>query len=112
MSKSKAEVQYAGKLVDFKPKKYSLKKYMTTIGIDPTCELALPNFLERISRKHAQILKEKDGFYIKDLRSSNGTWINEKRLEKERIKLNDGDNIILAKKALGEDFYSFVFRVK
>lgn len=47
---------------------------------------------ETISRFHARIHKEDDGFYIEDLNSTNGTFINEEPLaykEQRKLDLND-----------------------
>jgi len=43
-----------------------------------------------VSRTHAKFYKEQDGWYIEDLGSSNGTYVNEKKIsEKTRIKKGD-----------------------
>ncbi len=45
-----------------------------------------------VSRIHARVRKEGDSFFLEDMNSSNGTWINEKRLEyrqKELLKPQD-----------------------
>jgi len=34
-----------------------------------------------VSRLHAKIIFKDDGFYITDIGSKNGTWVNEKRIE-------------------------------
>lgn len=46
---------------------------------------------EAASRVHAQISKTPDGWVIKDLGSSNGTWVNKTRIESQ--VLSDGDEI-------------------
>jgi len=43
----------------------------------------------KVSREHAVIVREDDGYYIEDLGSSNGTWYNKKRIK--RRKVEDGD---------------------
>jgi hypothetical protein len=49
--------------------------------VDNIIDLTLYNGLEMgVSRQHALIRKAKDGFEIVDLNSTNGTWVNEKRL--------------------------------
>lgn len=44
-----------------------------------------------VSRKHAVIYYENDGFVIEDLDSRNGTFLNRKKIAKERIE--DGDKV-------------------
>ena len=52
---------------------------------------------KQISRFHACIAKEQDIFMIKDLHSTNGTFINEKRLEgEEEQQIVSGDIIRFA----------------
>lgn len=47
-----------------------------------------------VSRKHAKIYKEKDTWFIKDLNSKNGTFVNGTRIASERpFSLNDGYEI-------------------
>lgn len=55
-----------------------------------------------ISRRHAKIAREGDRFYIWDLNSANGTWVNEQRVPRslseglelsEAVPLQDGDII-------------------
>ncbi len=45
-----------------------------------------------ISKRHAIIMEKEDGFYIEDLNSSNGTYLNDQAIE-DSIKLNEGDII-------------------
>ena len=50
-----------------------------------------------ISRKHAMITSGRNGAYIQDCNSTNGTFINGTKLESERaVLLNDGDIIKLS----------------
>jgi len=63
----------------------------TIIGRDPGCDITLP--LEHLSRQHV-ILEVKNGqLHIQDLDSSNGTFLNGKRVTNTRI--NAGDKIKL-----------------
>ncbi len=73
-----------------------LSKLPITIGRDDSADI--PINLKSISRKHMQISKGNAGYILEDLNSSNGTFINEDRIEKPRL-LQDGDTI-----ALGPDF--------
>ena len=50
-----------------------------------------------ISRKHACIMKLEDGYYIQDMNTTNGTFVNDMRVMPERyIKLESGSVIRMA----------------
>ena len=48
---------------------------------------------DAVSREHAVILEADDGYYLLDLGSTNGTFVNRHRLGKERSLLRHGDVI-------------------
>jgi serine/threonine-protein kinase len=77
-------------------------------GIFPDVDLSgFPNS-QVVSRTHAHIRVEGDGFYIEDLRSSNGTYINNLRLlPGDRYCLRPGDCISLGKGNL----ITFLFQI-
>lgn len=57
----------------------------------------LITFNKAISRKHCSILKENEKYYMVDLGSSNGTFINGRRLEKDvKEEIVPGDIVTLA----------------
>lgn len=50
-----------------------------------------------VSRVHAEIRRRDDGWYLKDLHSTNGTWLNGERLQGDECKkLRNGDEICFA----------------
>ena len=52
---------------------------------------------ETVSRIHARITREGDGFYLEDMNSTNGTYRNGELLNyKERVKLEKNDRIAFA----------------
>ncbi|MFN4317815.1 FHA domain-containing protein [Acinetobacter parvus] len=56
-----------------------------------------------ISRKHAALLFRNDHIWVKDLKSTNGTFVNGERVEQEQeIELHDGDML---------QFASFMFMI-
>lgn len=60
------------------------------IGRSAVCPIQLSN--RSVSRRHAVMGHSPAGFYITDLGSLNGTWINDRRLSiAERANLQDGD---------------------
>jgi len=63
-----------------------------TIGRSPDNNIVVDNKLA--SRHHAIVQKIKDDYYIKDLESTNGTFLNGIRIPKDRyVKLNHNDKI-------------------
>ncbi len=55
-----------------------------TIGRSGDCGIAIPS--EEISRQHARVTPAADGLLIEDLGSSNGTYINGKRIQSGLLK--------------------------
>lgn len=61
-----------------------------------------------ISRQHAKLHLEADTYYIEDLGSSNGTYVNNDSVPKgERFEIGAGDVIALGK----EDKVTFLFKL-
>jgi pSer/pThr/pTyr-binding forkhead associated (FHA) protein len=58
-----------------------------TIGRDPECGVFLDN--PGISRQHARIEVLGGGFHIRDLHSSNGTFVNGQRVETQELRDRD-----------------------
>lgn len=64
----------------------------TTLGRDSGCGLAIDK--RTLSRVHATISFQHDGFSIEDNGSTNGTFVNGRRIT-QKTRLNDGDRIDL-----------------
>ena len=70
-----------GQLVQIQPDR-------TVFGRHPHCQVVIEN--AAVSRYHAQILDAHGEYYIEDLRSRNGTFINENQVEgRQALKDND-----------------------
>jgi serine phosphatase RsbU (regulator of sigma subunit)/pSer/pThr/pTyr-binding forkhead associated (FHA) protein len=63
------------------------------VGRHPNCQVVFDN--AAISRHHAQILESHGSYFIEDLRSRNGTYLNGKLLD-ARTQLSEGDQIRLS----------------
>ena len=57
------------------------------IGRSPSCRLRLPS--EDVSREHARIFFRNDEYYIEDLGSTNGIYVNGMRVVKCALRKND-----------------------
>ena len=64
------------------------------IGKESTCSYAIKGDTY-ISRKHCRIVKKSDGYYIEDMESTNGTFVNGEKI-KRMTKLIPGQTIKLA----------------
>jgi hypothetical protein len=60
-----------------------------TIGRDLGCSLVLTD--EKVSHTHAEIRRAAEGYVIRDLKSTNGTFVNEKKVRSQ--VLSEGDEI-------------------
>ncbi len=63
------------------------------VGRAEDCQLRLTSPL--VSRHHCELTVEKDGAWIRDLSSRNGTFVNGERVDRE-WSLRDGDLICVA----------------
>jgi FHA domain len=64
-----------------------------TIGRSPDAEIFLDDVT--VSRNHALLVRRRDGLYIDDLGSLNGTYVNRRRIESH--KLANGDELQVGK---------------
>ncbi|MBN2656622.1 MAG: FHA domain-containing protein [Spirochaetales bacterium] len=80
----------------FNGKRISLTSRIT-IGRASNCDVVIDDML--VSREHTEIQQIKTDFYIKDLNSRNGTFVNDIKVPKGKyIKLSPNDIIRLGSK--------------
>jgi MFS family permease/pSer/pThr/pTyr-binding forkhead associated (FHA) protein len=65
------------------------------IGKAPECDFVITD--GAISRRHAQIENRAGKVFIKDLKSLNGTKINDRKIGEQEVELQDGDRISLGR---------------
>jgi pSer/pThr/pTyr-binding forkhead associated (FHA) protein len=72
---------------------FALQGERATVGRSPDAEVFLDDVT--VSRNHALLVRRRDGLYIDDLGSLNGTYVNRRRIESH--KLVDGDELQIGK---------------
>ena len=79
------------KLVMFKRdgqrKEFMIHRDKTLIGRGEDCALRIP--LLSISRRHCELIKGEDVLTVRDLASSNGTYVNNQRVNEKHLKAGD-----------------------
>lgn len=75
-------------------RRWTLEPARLVIGREAPADIVYD--LPQISRQHAQITRIERGFYLGDLGSRNGTFINGAPVAGEARRLQDGDQIVVA----------------
>lgn len=79
------------KLVMFKSdgqrREFPLKKQTTTIGRNTDCDFQIP--LPVVSRRHCQVTLDGEKLAMRDLGSSNGSFVNSKRVQEATLEAGD-----------------------
>jgi pSer/pThr/pTyr-binding forkhead associated (FHA) protein len=73
--------------------KYMLDAEVTRAGRHPDSDIFLDDIT--VSRRHAEIIRQADGFHLVDAGSLNGTYVNGDRVEEAR--LSNGDELQIGK---------------
>ncbi len=76
---------------------FSLDRAVMVIGRSQEVDIKIAD--TGLSRSHAQVKEGADGFYLEDLGSTNGTFVNGERLTSE-AKLEDGDRLQIGEKTV------------
>jgi hypothetical protein len=74
-------------------KRFFLEPRVLLIGRDESNDLVIPE--RQVSRQHASVTHEEDGYVLRDLGSKNGTFVNGQQLAAPHA-LQDGDEIQIA----------------
>lgn len=69
---------------------FTLEGERTVLGRHPDCDIILE--VGAVSRQHAQVIRVGDQFFVEDLHSRNGTFVNE-QIVRGRRKLADNDQL-------------------
>jgi len=72
---------------------FSVAGERLTIGRSPDAEVFLDDVT--VSRNHALLVRRRDGLYVDDLGSLNGTYVNRRRIESHRLQ--NGDELQVGK---------------
>jgi hypothetical protein len=66
---------------------FELLEPRTLVGRSPDCDVFLDDVT--VSRRHAEIVHEPNGYVIRDLGSLNGTFVNRRRIESSVLATDD-----------------------
>ncbi len=69
---------------------FDLKDETVTVGREATNKVVVAD--PSVSRQHATIERREDGYYLVDKNSSNGTYVNGKRISQQKLDHNDKVN--------------------
>ena len=78
-------------------------KSEVTIGRDSEADIQIDNI--SVSRIHAKIIKESNSFLLQDMKSTNGTFVNGKRIKQKYIK--EDDEIVIGKHTVLVDINNY-----
>ncbi|MGE0886098.1 MAG: FHA domain-containing protein [Blastocatellales bacterium] len=81
---------------------FNLRRFTTRIGRNHDNDIILNN--DRVSRYHAEIIREDDVLKVVDIQSRNGVWLNGQRI-KTSVELKPGDKL-----RIGRQEFTFVVK--
>ncbi|HUG92781.1 MAG TPA: adenylate/guanylate cyclase domain-containing protein [Planctomycetaceae bacterium] len=80
-------------LLDHRPVEVVLDQPVVTLGRSPECTVVFPDTIPGISRHHATITRDAQGWIVSDAGSRNGTFVNQTAVKRHRLA--DGDVVNL-----------------
>lgn len=84
------EVNRSSAYLMYKDQKYDLISEDTIVGRSMACDIRI--LQQDVSLKHAKIVCDNNRYYLQDLKSANGTFLGEKRVQR-RMRLKNGMQI-------------------
>lgn len=72
--------------------RYEITADRTVLGRSADCDIPLD--APAVSRRHAAIVREHGQFFLEDLKSRNGTFVNDARIN-DRMRLGEGDRLVI-----------------
>jgi signal transduction histidine kinase len=72
-----------------------LAKPTITMGRLPANDLVVNE--PAVSRRHAEITHSETGYFLRDLETTNGTFVNQQDIGKEEYQMKEGDRVCLAR---------------
>lgn len=85
------------------------------IGREACCDIELPD--DSVSRRHASIECIAGGYFLEDLQSRNGTYVNDHRIERQRLQPGDrlrfGNQILkfLSTDRIETEYHEAVYKI-
>ena len=79
----KLELKFKEKIL----KKIETEKPEIIIGRSPSADIQIDNLA--VSKYHARLIKQKDQYTVEDLKSTNGTFLNDEKITRAILKHND-----------------------
>jgi len=73
--------------------KFTLDQDVTRAGRHPKSDIFLDDIT--VSRRHAEIVRQADGYVVRDVGSLNGTYLNRERIDE--VPLAQGDELQIGK---------------
>jgi EAL domain-containing protein (putative c-di-GMP-specific phosphodiesterase class I) len=74
------------------PERIEIDRTPFTLGRNESCDYQILS--SRVSREHAEIAREGETYRVRDLKSTNGTFVNGERIDEHRLA--DGDLVVIA----------------
>lgn len=89
-------------LADGSSREMTLPDKPLVIGKAPECDIVIPD--GAISRRHAEIEARAGKVFIRDLKSLNGTRINDQKIGEQEVELKEGDSVSLGRTSISLRF--------